>query len=177
MLGLLASDAVVTARTPDGGEAPSVGGLTESTVGARVTGIENVSCWLYEPDGAILTAGIVRAWDPTIPCQVLVVALDWPGQIILRCLVGDVRDVTLELEWGTCLPARVEQLRFDRTHGRTCELHLTSVCREVSVNPHGEMNMRCRGRDRRERHHGSIIRRPAQVVDLPPRLVMTGNGA
>ena len=139
MPGLLTSDAAVTARTPEGGEATSFCGFTESTVGVQITGIENVRCWLCEPDGVILTAGLIRAWDAAVPCRVLIVALEWPGQILRRCLVGDVRDVTLELEWGTYLPARVEALPFDRTLGRTCELHLTSVCHEATGDAHGEI--------------------------------------
>lgn len=140
MLDVRASDAAETARILEEDESDPVGGWAETTGGARITSVENVSCWLYEPDGALLTAGLVRAWDATVPCRVLVVALDWPGQIVLRCLVGDVREVTLELSWGTCLPARVVHVRIDRTLGRTCELHLTSVCRESSGDAHGEDN-------------------------------------
>ena len=138
MLDLRASDAAVTARSREEGESDPVGGRTGTGVGARATGVENINCWLYEPDGAILSAGLVRTWDVNVPCRVQLVALHWPGQIVLRCLVGDVREVTLELAWGTCLPARVVRVRYDRTLGRTCELHLTSVCREWRHDARGE---------------------------------------
>ena len=129
MLGLRTSDAAAMESALEVTDSDPFATWAEIAAGARATGIEDVGCWLYEPDGALLSAGRVQAWQPSTPCRVLVVELGWPGRIVQRCLVGDVRDVELELEWGPCLPARIEQVRFDPNLGRTCQLHLGSVCR------------------------------------------------
>lgn len=133
MLGPRSPDTAVVAGMREQADHDPHDRWNETTAGGRVTGIETVACWLYEPDGALLSAGLVQRWDPGAACRVRVVGLDWPGQVIQRCLVGDVREVCLELEWGTRLPARVEEVRFDPALGRTCELHLTSVCCEPAV--------------------------------------------
>lgn len=129
MLGLTTHNVAVMEPVLERADSDPFGARTAIAVGALGTGIEDVSCWMYEPDGTLLSAGRVQAWRPSTTCRVLVVELGWPGRIVQRCLVGDVRDVELELEWGACLPARIERVRFDPIFGRTCQLHLSSVCR------------------------------------------------
>lgn len=130
MPGRRTPDAVGILFAPESADHDPAGGGAETSAKTWAAGIENVSCWLYEPDGVLLSAGLVQAWDPGAACRVRVVGFDWPGQIVQRCLVGDVREVNLELEWGTHLPAHIEQVRFDPTLGRICELHLVSACRD-----------------------------------------------
>ena len=142
MLGRRTPDAAGIVSAPESADHDPAGCGAETPDKDCAARIENVSCWLYEPDGVLLSAGFLQAWDPGAACRVRVVEFEWPGQIVQRCLVGDVREVSLELEWGTHLPAHIEQVRFDPTLGRICELHLVSVCRDrfarAGLNVHAE---------------------------------------
>jgi hypothetical protein len=74
---------------------------------------------LYELDGSLLTAGLAHlgAASDHNAGDICVDGLDQPGRVILRCLLGMVRDVRVELG-GRTLSAEVVRVAFDPRHGR-----------------------------------------------------------
>ena len=85
-----------------------------------------IACWLSEPDGTLLCRGIAHL--PTTPQtkEVRVTAVDRPGRLVHRCLLGPIQRIVLSLADGRCLPARVERLFFDPRLGRTCVLQVSA---------------------------------------------------
>jgi hypothetical protein len=81
-----------------------------------------VACHLFEPDGTPLAAGTAevdaRAAIPTA----VVTALDRPGRIVQRCLVGGLQRLRLQLDGGTPVAVLVERIVFDPRRGRVCTL-------------------------------------------------------
>lgn len=98
--------------------------------------LQSIACHLYEPDGASLstatclfddTPAPLDAPPQSLPPVTVLTALDRPGRVVERCLLGPVGTVWLHLrdETGTLLPAEVEQVFFDPAAGRCCAVRLT----------------------------------------------------
>lgn len=79
-------------------------------------------CHLEELDGTPLAAGLARMDDATP--QATVTALDRPGRVVQRCLLGGLRDLRLRLGDAAPVPVRIERITFDPALGRTCTLRL-----------------------------------------------------
>ena len=98
-----------------------------------------VGCQLYEPDGTLLTTAFIQARYSGIGCKALIMAPNWPGQIVQRCLIGDVREVRIEVDGALSVPARIEQVRFEPGLGRICVLHVPAACRGCVQGPPAEL--------------------------------------
>ncbi len=83
-----------------------------------------VACDLYEPDGTPLSAGTARLRPALAAWEAVVTALDRPGQVVQRCLLGGVQELHVRLDGAAPLTARVERVSYDPTLGRTCTLRL-----------------------------------------------------
>lgn len=81
-----------------------------------------VACSLYEPDGTPLAAGTAHLTSGTSAWEALVAALDLPGRVVQRCLLGGVREIRVRLGDGVPMIARVERVFFDPKLGRVCAL-------------------------------------------------------
>jgi hypothetical protein len=83
---------------------------------------QTVACCLYEPDGALLAAGVVQMH--TAAQEAVVTGLDRPGQIVQRCLLGGLRELRLRLEGSPPITVRIERVTFDPKLGRVCTLRM-----------------------------------------------------
>src|SRR5215211_8763599 len=91
-----------------------------------------IACHLYEPDGAPLSAATCLLDDAPAPAAppaaasptVVLTALDRPGRVVERCLVGPARAVWLHLRDGTLLPGRLERVFYEPARGRSCAVRL-----------------------------------------------------
>jgi hypothetical protein len=85
---------------------------------------QTVACQLYDANGMLLAAGTAQVRRVAAALEAVVTALDQPGHLVARCLIGGARDLRLALEGGTPLAARVERIYFDARMGRTCTLRV-----------------------------------------------------
>ena len=79
-------------------------------------------CRIDEPDGTPLASGTAELEPSTATARI--VALDRPGQLVQRCLLGGLRRVRLHLGDGACAPAEIERVFFDPAAGRCCTVRL-----------------------------------------------------
>ena len=87
----------------------------------------DITCYLFEPDGTLLTVGTARLRAALGAGEALVTALDQPGRLVQRCLLGNLQHVWVQLKDGALLPARVERVFFDPAAGRSCALHIAAA--------------------------------------------------
>jgi hypothetical protein len=79
-------------------------------------------CALSEVGGASLGRGLLHGRCEADGMEWLVVRLDAPGSILMRCLLGDLRRVALAVAGEPPRRATVERLVFVPEVGRLCVL-------------------------------------------------------
>jgi hypothetical protein len=85
---------------------------------------QSIACRLEEPDGTPLAAGLARMQEASR--EALITALDLPGRVVQRCLLGGLHDVRLRLGDAAPVAAHLERIGFDPALGRTCTLRLVA---------------------------------------------------
>jgi hypothetical protein len=83
-----------------------------------------VMCRLESPDGQLLSTGQAMVDEPDSGERLVVMALDAPGTVVARCLLGPVREVQVTLGDDPPCKARVERVFFHPRYGRACALRL-----------------------------------------------------
>lgn len=81
-------------------------------------------CSMTEPDGTPLAGGVLHYRYREPAQEWVTVRLERPGQILQRCLLGDLRVVLLRIDSGAERLAEVDRLVFDPNLGRVCVLRL-----------------------------------------------------
>jgi hypothetical protein len=82
------------------------------------------TCQMTEPDGTPLAEGVLHHRYREPAQEWVTVRLERPGQIIQRCLVGNLRVVLLRIDSDPERRAEVDRLVFDPSIGRVCVLRL-----------------------------------------------------
>ncbi len=82
-----------------------------------------IPCTVYERNGTPLTDGRCISADP-IAREVVVTALDQPGRVVARCILGNVQEVELQVAGAPRRSASITRLYMDPQLGRSCVLRL-----------------------------------------------------
>jgi hypothetical protein len=91
---------------------------------SRTLSATQTRCRLTTADGTLLSTGQAVVDDQGGGDSLVIVALDTPGTVIERCLVGPVREVQVTLDDGPPHLARVERVFVHSRFGRACALRL-----------------------------------------------------
>ena len=87
------------------------------------TARERTPCRLVDAAGELVSGGLCQVLDRDARgTRVRVTALDRPGAVVQRCVLGALTTVVLQLADGEQLTARIERVDFDNREGRTCVL-------------------------------------------------------
>ena len=87
------------------------------------TARERTPCRLVDAAGELVSGGLCQVLGRDARgTRVRVTALDRPGAVVQRCVLGALTTVGLQLAGGEPLTARIERVDFDRDAGRTCVL-------------------------------------------------------
>ena len=81
-------------------------------------------CRLTAADGTVLGTGQGVVDDHPDGDRLIVMALDTPGTLVARCLLGPVREVLVSFDGGEPCAARVERVFFHPRFGRACALRV-----------------------------------------------------
>lgn len=84
-----------------------------------------IPCTVYERDGTPLTDGRCVSADPAAG-EVVVAALEQPGRVVARCILGGVQEVELHVAGAPRRSASIARLYMDPQLGRSCVLRLSS---------------------------------------------------
>ncbi|MGD9892618.1 MAG: hypothetical protein AB7R89_27790 [Dehalococcoidia bacterium] len=88
---------------------------------------QQLDCQLYESSGTFLANGTCELSGPLAPGTSVVMAVQVPGRVISRSLLGPVRRVRIKVGGGSPLPAHVERIFFDPKRGRALQLRVDSA--------------------------------------------------
>jgi hypothetical protein len=81
-------------------------------------------CRLADDTGGVLSTGILRPAAIAPGAVLAITHLDRPGDVVRRCLLGDLRGVQVLLANGEALPAVVERVFYEPGPGRVCIVRL-----------------------------------------------------
>lgn len=88
-----------------------------------------VRCWLFTASGELLSEGDAALPNSGVePGAEIAFWAHQPSRIIRSCLLDRLQDVRLQMDDGSVLRARVEQVFFQPPHGRCCRLRILSLC-------------------------------------------------
>ncbi len=82
------------------------------------------NCRLLDADGRLLANATCRLGRTQNAWTALLTGFDAPGLIVRRCLLDHIRDVWIAVDGGVACPARVDQVFFDASLGRSCRMSL-----------------------------------------------------
>jgi hypothetical protein len=97
-----------------------------------------LGCHVYDRAGNELTGGSCLFEDESPAPEVVVTALDRPGQLIQRCLLGGMRELWLHLRDGRLVPGRLEQIYFQPDVGRVCVIRMREALSLPGATPEWE---------------------------------------
>lgn len=86
--------------------------------------VHSSGCYLYEPDGTPLSRGVAQIRSDTETTEAVVTALDNPGRVVQRLMLGSLHDLKVMLDDDAMHAARVKNVFFDPKAGRTCTLRI-----------------------------------------------------
>ena len=84
-------------------------------------------CRLLDSKGTLVTAARCSIASAAGEWKAVVSTFDRPGQVVKRCLLGQLRNVLVQFEDGVTLGAEVERVYFDPKQGRTCTVRLSTA--------------------------------------------------